>query len=96
MVNGGIFTTRLMGYLLSYGQMWRLVLALGGAIGALGGIGLLFSAESQNGLLSKEDEPSEKDFGQNTRKSSMSRSEFASWGISQQRGCRRRGRNIAQ
>ena len=26
--------------------MWRLVLALGGAIGAIGGIGLLFSAES--------------------------------------------------
>jgi MFS family permease len=46
MVNMGIFTTQLFGYLLSYGQMWRLVLALGGAIGALGGIGLLFSAES--------------------------------------------------
>lgn len=46
MVNGGIFTTQLMGYLLSYGQMWRLVLALGGAIAALGGFGLLFSAES--------------------------------------------------
>jgi MFS family permease len=46
MVNFGIFTTQLLGYLLSYGQMWRLVLALGGAIGALGGIGLLFSAES--------------------------------------------------
>ncbi|KIW03597.1 hypothetical protein, variant [Verruconis gallopava] len=46
MVNFGIFTTQLLGYLLSYGQMWRLVLAIGGAIGALGGIGLLFSAES--------------------------------------------------
>jgi MFS family permease len=46
MVNFGIFTTQLLGYLLSYGQMWRLVLALGGAIGAVGGIGLLFSTES--------------------------------------------------
>lgn len=46
MVNGGIFITQLLGYLLSYGQMWRVVLAVGGAIGALGGIGLLFSAES--------------------------------------------------
>jgi MFS family permease len=46
MVNFGIFTTQLLGYVLSHGQMWRLVLALGGAIGAAGGFGLLFSAES--------------------------------------------------
>ena len=35
MVNVGIFTTQLLGYLYSYGQMWRLVLGAGGAIGLL-------------------------------------------------------------
>jgi MFS family permease len=46
MVNGGIFITQLLGYFLSYGQMWRVVLAAGGAIGAAQAIALLFSAES--------------------------------------------------
>ncbi|KAF2424249.1 putative MFS glucose transporter [Tothia fuscella] len=46
MVNAGIFVTQLLGYFLSYGQMWRLVLAVGGAIGAAQAVGLLFSAES--------------------------------------------------
>jgi MFS family permease len=46
MVNGGIFVTQLLGYFLSYGQMWRIVLAVGGAIGAAQAIALFFSAES--------------------------------------------------
>jgi MFS family permease len=46
MVNAGIFITQLLGYFLSYGQMWRVVLAAGGAIGAAQAIALFFSAES--------------------------------------------------
>jgi MFS family permease len=46
MVNVGIFTTQLLGYFLSFGQMWRLVLGLGGAIGLAQAIGLLASVES--------------------------------------------------
>jgi len=46
MVNLGIFTTQLLGFFLSYGQMWRVVLATGGAIGVAQLLGLLFSAES--------------------------------------------------
>lgn len=46
MVNGGIFITQLLGYFLSYGQMWRVVLAAAGAIGLAQAVGLIFSAES--------------------------------------------------
>ncbi|KAF2670221.1 hypothetical protein BT63DRAFT_432617 [Microthyrium microscopicum] len=50
MVNGGIFVTQLLGYLLSYGQMWRVVLAAGGAIAVINAIGLFFAAESPKWL----------------------------------------------
>jgi sugar porter (SP) family MFS transporter len=46
MVNFGIFITQLLGYLLSYGQMWRVVLAVGGIIGVAQAIALFFAAES--------------------------------------------------
>jgi MFS family permease len=50
MVNGGIFVAQFLGYLLSYGQMWRVVLAVGGAIGLLQTFGLLTAAESPKWL----------------------------------------------
>jgi MFS family permease len=46
MVNGGIFATQLLGYLFSYGQMWRVILAVGGGIGLLQIFGLLNAVES--------------------------------------------------
>jgi MFS family permease len=52
MVNGGIFITQLLGYLFSYGQMWRLVLGAGGAIGIGLGLGLYGAAESPKWLAS--------------------------------------------
>jgi MFS family permease len=82
MVNGGIFTTQLLGYLLSYGQMWRLVLALGGAIGALGGIGLLFSAESPKWTAEQgKGSQAKKTLARIRGEKFDVESEFASWGI---------------
>jgi MFS family permease len=46
MVNGGIFVTQLLGYLFSYGQMWRVILAVGGGIGLFQIFGLLTAVES--------------------------------------------------
>ncbi|KAF2733921.1 hypothetical protein EJ04DRAFT_535135 [Polyplosphaeria fusca] len=46
MCNGGILIAQLLGYFLSKGQYWRIILASGGAIGLGQFVGLLFSAES--------------------------------------------------
>ena len=46
MTNVGIFATQLLGLLLSRGQLWRLILAVGGAFGIIQLLGLFFSAES--------------------------------------------------
>lgn len=46
MCNGGILIAQLLGYFLSRGQYWRIILAVGGAIGLAQFIGLLFSVES--------------------------------------------------
>ncbi|KAK4982888.1 Bifunctional purine biosynthesis protein PurH [Elasticomyces elasticus] len=40
MINFGIFITQLLGYFLSKGQYWRIILGVGGAIGVLQAIGL--------------------------------------------------------
>jgi MFS family permease len=50
MVNMGIFVTQLLGYFLSYGQMWRVVLAVGGGIGLALGLGLFTICESPKWL----------------------------------------------
>jgi MFS family permease len=44
--NVGIFITQLLGYFLSHDSYWRLILAIGGVIGAVQGAGLLLSVES--------------------------------------------------
>jgi len=44
--NVGILITQLLGYFLSHDSYWRLILAIGGIIGAVQGAGLLLSVES--------------------------------------------------
>lgn len=46
MCNVGILITQLLGYFLSHDSYWRIILAIGGAIGVLQAMGLLLSAES--------------------------------------------------
>jgi len=46
MCNVGILTTQLLGYFLSNGQNWRIILAAGGVIGVFQSLGLLLSVES--------------------------------------------------
>ncbi|KAF2182088.1 hypothetical protein K469DRAFT_729174 [Zopfia rhizophila CBS 207.26] len=46
MCNVGILVAQLLGYFLSRGQLWRVILAAGGAIGIGQSVGLLWSVES--------------------------------------------------
>jgi sugar porter (SP) family MFS transporter len=42
----GIVVTQALGYFLSHGQMWRVILAVAGVVGGIQFLGLLFSSES--------------------------------------------------
>lgn len=53
MVNVGILLTQLLGYFLSKGQLWRLVLGIGGAIGLAQVFGLFISVESPKWLADR-------------------------------------------
>lgn len=53
MVNVGILLTQLLGFFLSKGQLWRLVLGVGGAIGLAQLFGLFISAESPKWLADR-------------------------------------------
>ena len=46
MTNMGIFLTQLLGYFLSHGQMWRVILAVAGVIGLIQLAGLTFAIDS--------------------------------------------------
>ena len=46
MTNMGIFVTQLLGYFLSHGQMWRVILAVAGVIGLIQLAGLTFAIDS--------------------------------------------------
>jgi MFS family permease len=46
MTNMGIFITQLLGYFLSHGQMWRIILAVAGFIGLIQLAGLTFAIDS--------------------------------------------------
>lgn len=50
MINTGILTTQLLGYFLSHGQYWRVVLGAAGVIGLAQLAGLSFAAESPKWL----------------------------------------------
>lgn len=50
MVNVGILTTVLLGYFLSHGNYWRLILAVAGMIGAAELLGLMFAPETPKWL----------------------------------------------
>ena len=51
--NVGILITQILGYFLSYGNMWRLVLAVAAMIGVVQSVGLLFVVESPDWLSGK-------------------------------------------
>ena len=46
MTNMGIFTTQLLGYFLSHGHMWRVILAVAGVIGVVQFLGLTLAVDS--------------------------------------------------
>lgn len=50
MCNVGILITQLLGYFLSHGQYWRVILATGGFIGLVQSLGLFLSVESPSYL----------------------------------------------
>jgi MFS family permease len=85
MVNIGILLTQLLGYFLSKGQLWRLVLGIGGAIGLAQVVGLFLSVESPKWLA---DQGHGMEANRILRKIRANNSnideEFASWGAESQ------------
>jgi MFS family permease len=53
MCNVGILLTQLLGYFLSRGQYWRIILAAGGVIGIAQSVGLLLAVESPKYLADR-------------------------------------------
>lgn len=81
MTNGGIFITQLLGYFLSYGQMWRVVLATAGVIGIANAVGLIFAAESPKWLASNGQTRKARENLQRIRGKKFDiEEEFTSWG----------------
>ncbi|KAL1297434.1 hypothetical protein AAFC00_004964 [Neodothiora populina] len=56
MINMGIFIAQLLGYFLSKGQMWRIILAVGGAIGLAQAIGLALAGQESPKWLAERGE----------------------------------------
>ena len=53
MINVGIIITQVLGYFLSYGNMWRVILAVAGGLGVLNCAGLFLTPESPDWLATK-------------------------------------------
>jgi len=53
--NTGILTSQVLGYYLSRGSLWRVILAVGAGLGLLQGIGLIFVPESPAWLAANKD-----------------------------------------
>jgi MFS family permease len=83
MVNLGIFITQLLGYFMSYGQMWRVVLAAGGVIGLSLGFGLFTICESPKWLATHSGKAREaRDILQKLRGDKFDvEEELSSWGV---------------
>ena len=82
MVNVGIFFTQLLGYFLSHGQLWRIVLGVGGAIGLGQVFGLLLGFESPKWLADRGHTREATHVLQKIRGSKFDAAgEVASWGI---------------
>lgn len=87
MVNVGILIAQLLGYFLSKGQYWRIILAFGGIIGLGQSIGLFFAVDSpkwmaNQGRLAKAKKTLRKIRGSN----SDIEEEFSSWGVHDSNG----------
>jgi sugar porter (SP) family MFS transporter len=54
-INSGILITQTMGYFLSKGSLWRIILGVGACIGLVQGIGLYFVSESPAWLAAHKD-----------------------------------------
>lgn len=59
MTNFGIFTAQLLGLFLSKGQLWRIILGAGGAIGALQLIGLVLGGQESPKWMADNGRPSQ-------------------------------------
>jgi len=82
MVNVGIFFTQLLGYFLSRGQLWRIVLGVGGAIGLGQVFGLLLGVESPKWLADHGHTREATRILQKIRGSKFDAAgEVASWGV---------------
>jgi len=82
MVNVGILLTQLLGYFLSYGQLWRVVLGVGGAIGLAQVFGLLAGVESPKWLADRGHARDATRILQKIRGNKFDAAgEVASWGI---------------
>ena len=83
MINAGIFVAQLLGYFLSKGQLWRIVLAVGGAIGLVQAVGLLLAGQESPKWLA--DQGKEKEAKQILRRirghSANIEEEVVGWGI---------------
>lgn len=57
MTNVGIFITQLLGLFLSKGQLWRIILAVGGAFGAILAVGLILGGQESPKWLADNGKP---------------------------------------
>lgn len=83
MINVGIFVAQLLGYFLSRGQLWRIILAFGGAIGLVQAIGLaFFGQESPKWLVDQGKEKQAKQILRKIRGHSANiEEEVDGWGL---------------
>lgn len=82
MCNVGILITQLLGYFLSHDWHWRIILAIGGAIGVVQALGLLLSVESPKYYAEKGNMPLAKRTLRKIRgKDADIDSEIQSWGV---------------
>jgi sugar porter (SP) family MFS transporter len=85
--NVGIFTTQLLGYFLSHDQMWRIILAIGGAVGVVQAVGLLLSVESPRWLVEQGYPRDAKIILRKVRGDGIDiDEEMASWGLEHREG----------